>query len=375
MSDTDTLRPAGTAPGETRIDRWLLVAMVAIIVAGSMTVYSASSPYGMRAGAPSSYFLSHLEKVVIGLLLFLGAAKIDYHRWDRLALPLLVLFGGMMLFVNAAYNEAHRWIDIGGFRFQPSEAAKFAVVMFVAGQLSRIQDFRREKLRLALCLLPVGIVLFLLMKQPNYSMLMVIGTTTVLMLFLAGLPLGWFAGVGAVGLLGVVALLSQGDFHSDRVDKWLESFASMDSSTDQVMQSFIGFGRGGLTGVGPGGSMQKYFYLPEPFNDFIFSIWGEEFGLLGCLVLVALYAFVFWRGFHVVRRAHDAFGRMLAAGIMGILGLYAIINMMVTTGLLPVTGLPLPLFSYGGTAMITLMGALGVLMNISYQARKLELRR
>lgn len=375
MSDIDTLNVPAPAARDTRIDRWLLAALIVILVAGSMTVFSASSPYGMRDGSPSSYFLSHLEKVLLGLVLFVVAAKIDYHRWDRLAPLLLLVFGGLMFFVNASMNEAHRWISIGGFKFQPSEAAKFAVVMFLAGQLSRIRNFQQEKLRLFLSLLPVGAVMLMLMKQPNYSMLMVVGATTVLMLFLAGLPLSWFAAVAATGLLGVVLLLSQGDFHSDRVDQWVGSFASMNSETDQVMQSFIGFGRGGLMGVGPGGSMQKYFYLPEPFNDFIFSIWGEEFGLIGSIALVLVYAFVFWRGFHIVRRAQDAFGRMLASGIMGILGLYAIINMMVTTGLLPVTGLPLPLFSYGGTAMITLMGALGILMNISYQSRKLELRR
>lgn len=248
MSETDALRAQANTTVDTRIDRWMLIAMLAILVAGSMTVYSASSPYAMRTGAPSSLFLSHLEKVVIGLLAFLAAAKMDYHRWERLALPLLVLFGTLMVFANTSVNESERWIEILGFRFQPSEGVKFAVVMFLAGHLSRIQDFRREKLRLGLALLPVGAVLVELMSQPNYSMLMVIGATTVLMLFLAGIPLAWFAAVGAAGVLGVIALLSQGDFHSDRVDKWLESFASMNSSTDQVMQSFIGFGRGGLTG-------------------------------------------------------------------------------------------------------------------------------
>ncbi|MCA9783080.1 MAG: cell division protein FtsW [Candidatus Cloacimonetes bacterium] len=375
MSTREEVLQSAPKVQDTRIDRWLLLATICILIAGGMTVYSASSPYGMRAGAPSSYFLSHLKKIVMGVFLFLVAVKLDYHRWQRLGPLLLAVFGGMMLFVNTAMNEAHRWIEIGSFRFQPSEAAKYAVVIFLAGQLSRITDFRKDWKRLLLALAPIGVVLVLLEQQPNYSMLMVVAAVTGLMLFLAGLPLTWFAAAGVTGVLGVIGLLSQGDFHSDRIDRWLESFGSMHSGTDQVMQSFIGFGRGGLTGVGAGNSMQKYFYLPEPFNDFIFSIWGEEFGLIGCVLLILAYALIFWRGFHIVRRAQDDFGRMLAAGITGILGLYTIINMMVSTGLLPVTGLPLPLFSYGGTAMITLLGALGILMNISYQSRRLDLRR
>jgi cell division protein FtsW len=141
----------------------------------------------------------------------------------------------------------------------------------------------------------------------------------------------------------------------------------------QQAQSLIAFARGGVTGVGGGQSMQKLFYQPEPFNDFIFAIFGEEYGLIGCTVLVLFYAIVFSRGLHIVRRSQDDFARMLAAGITGLFFVHSIINLFVATGLFPVTGQPLPLFSYGGTSMITMLAALGVLMNLSYHARNVQL--
>ncbi len=368
-------RAETVAGGSAMIDRLLLVALLAVLLAGCITVFSASSQYGLRSLGPSMYFLSHLKKVVLGLAVFLVALKIDYRFWRRLGVPLMLLSLGLLFMVDTGMNGAERWLQLGPLRFQPSELAKFAVIIYMAGRLAKLSEEGWETRKLMLTLAPVGLLLVLLFLQPNFSMLMVIAAVCVLMSVLAGLPLRWILFAAVSCSIGALALVTRPDFHSVRVQQWLGSFFSPVSPVDQVMQSYIGFGRGGLSGVGAGNSMQKYFYLPEPFNDFIFSIWGEEFGFIGCLLLLAAYALVFLRGMNIVRRAPDHFGRLLAAGITGMITFYALVNMMVTTGLLPVTGLPLPLFSFGGTAMVSLLGALGILMNVSFQSRKLDIGR
>ncbi len=366
---------ARRAPAPATIDRLTALCLLGILAAGCVTVYSASSQHGLAEGAHSgAYFLSHLKRVAIGLVVCLAAMKVDYRIWKRAAMPaacIAVLLLGLALRSDPV-NGASRWVDLGFVRFQPAEPAKFALVFYLAARLSEVQDFRRELGRLLPVMILVGLGALILLLQPNFSMLLILGAVTAALLLLAGFPLLWYGALAVSLALPTALLMLAKSYRWERVMEWLASWTSMETSSEQVMQSYIGFGRGGILGQGLGGSMQKLFYLPEPFNDFILSIFGEEWGLRGGLLLLALYAVVFLRGMRIVRRSRDDFARLLAAGITILFLTQALVNMMATTGLIPVTGQPLPLFSYGGTALVTMLGALGVLLNISYQSRNLD---
>jgi cell division protein FtsW len=244
-------------------------------------------------------------------------------------------------------------------------------MIHLASALSKVRDFRKDYNLILPSLSMIVLALAVLMAQPNYSRFLVLATVSGLLIFLAGFPLRWGAWLAA-GALGLASfLLMQGGYRVHRVMSWLATFMDPLKADFQMLHSYIAIGRGGILGQGAGESIQKLI-LPEPFNDFVFSIFCEEYGLVGSLLLVALYALVFIRGAKIVRRAPDEFGRLLAAGILGLLTSHTLINLMVTTGLIPTTGQPLPLFSYGGTAMLTMLAALGILLNISYQSRSLN---
>ncbi|MDP2361424.1 MAG: putative peptidoglycan glycosyltransferase FtsW [bacterium] len=367
--------PLGIAPRVATIDRILAFVILLILSIGSLAVYSASSHFGVAEGSAGLYFVRHLEKILIGLILFFVMMKVDYRHWRPLA-PWIGAISLLLLAVTLfmpPINGARRWILLGGRAFQPVDVAKFGLVLMLASSLARVRDFRRDW-RLLLsgsAMMLAG--MFILVLQPNFSMVLALFGVTMIMVFLAGLPLTWLLGGGTLAALGATVVLAAEEYRRARILSWVASLWSPDVADMQQAQSLIAFARGGLTGVGGGNSMQKLFYLPEPFNDFIFAIFGEEYGLAGCLLLVVLYAIVFSRGLHIVRRSQDDFARMLAAGITGIFFVHSIINLFVATGLFPVTGQPLPLFSYGGTSMITMLAALGVLMNLSYHARNVQL--
>jgi cell division protein FtsW len=192
------------------------------------------------------------------------------------------------------------------------------------------------------------------------------------MVFIAGVPISWVIAALASAFSAFAAMLMLISNSQARIVDWLQSLTNPLAGSNQQVQALIALGRGGFVGQGPGNSMQKLFYVAEPFNDFIFAIFGEEYGFVGCAVIVLLYLLLFLRGLQIVRRSQDPFARMLALGIIGIFFMHSVINIYVATGLFPVTGQTLPLFSYGGTSMITMLGALGILLNISYQARKLQ---
>lgn len=368
--------PLGIAPRVATIDRLLAFVILLLLSVGSLAVYSASSHFGMAAeGSAGLYFVKHLEKIALGLALFFVMMKVDYRKlrpwapWlGLLSLALLVA----TLFMPAV-NGARRWIVVGGLQFQPVDLAKFGLVLNLACGLAKVRDFHRDWHHLlggGAMMLAAMVVLVL---QPNFSMVVALFGVSLIMVFLAGLPMTWFISGGGLAAVGAGIVLMREPYRAQRIVSWLAGLWSPDVADMQQAQSLIAFARGGVTGVGAGNSLQKLFYLPEPFNDFIFAIFGEEYGLAGCILLVALYAVVFSRGLHIVRRSQDDFARMLAAGITGLFFIHTLINLFVATGLFPVTGQPLPLFSYGGTSMISMLGALGVLMNLSYHARNVQL--
>jgi len=367
--------PLGIVRRVATIDRLLALVILLLLALGSLAVYSASSNFGIAEGSAGLYFIKHLEKILFGLVLFFVMMKVDY---DKLR-PLAVWIGLASLILLAVtlamppINGARRWIIIGGRAFQPVDLAKFGLVLNLASGLAEVRDFGRDWRKLLPAAAMMLVAMGVLSQQPNYSMVIALFLVSLMMVFLAGLPIWLLVVGGGLAGAGAGAVMITQPYIRERLVDWLASLFSPNVADMQQAQSLIAFARGGLTGAGPGNSVQKLFYLPEPFNDFIFSIFGEEYGLAGCAVLVALYGIVFSRGLHIVRRSHDDFARMLAAGITGLFFVHAMINLFVATGLFPVTGQPLPLFSYGGTSMITMLAALGVLMNLSYHARNVQL--
>jgi len=368
--------PLGYAPRVATIDRLLAFVVLLLLSVGSLAVYSASSHFGVaEEGSAAKYFAKHLQKIFIGLVCFFIMMKVDYRRlrpWATWIGALSVAILGITLLMPPV-NGARRWIILGGQNFQPVDMAKFGLVLSLAAGLAKVRSFKDDWQAMLPGALLMMAGMAILVLQPNFSMVLALMGVTMVMIFLAGLPMHFFVGGGLLAGAGAGYVLFFEEYRRTRILNWLASLWSPDVADMQQAQSLIAFARGGLTGVGGGQSMQKLFYLPEPFNDFIFAIFGEEYGFVGCFLLVLLYGVVFSRGLHIVRRSQDDFARMLAAGITGLFFVHALINLFVATGLFPVTGQPLPLFSYGGTSMITMLAALGVLMNLSYHARNVQL--
>ena len=276
---------------------------------------------------------------------------------------------------------ARRWIIIAGFNFQPSEFAKIGFILFFAAILADVKERGKIKTYKYGFIYPlifmVPIVGAILILQNHFSATFIIAVVTVVQMFIAGTRLSHFIATalagGIIGLGGLFAIkgeISLGSgFRSSRIQTWLDPFSDPTGDGWQIIQSLYAIGSGGLFGVGLGNSKQKYLYLPEPHNDFIFSVLAEELGFVGCLAVIILFTVFVWRGVVIAMKAKDNFGCLIAIGIVTMLGLQAMINIAVVTGTVPVTGMPLPFFSYGGTALIANLMAVGILLNVSRTAK------
>ncbi len=360
----------------SHIDWILFLAVAGLMLFSVAFVYSASAYFAdVKFGSTERLFLNHTIRVALGFVLMIVFARIDYHLWEKYSKVLLyaalaslvfVLIGGMVI------KGARRWINIGFLNFQPSELAKFALVIHLAAMLAEkktyIKDFYRSFLPMMFW---TGVVCFLIALQPNFSTAAVIFGLSVLLMFIGNANVLYLMGVIGAGVLGGGVYALKAQYRLERLQAFPQQFAgdftesALRSMNYQLQQAILAFGNGGLLGVGPGQSRQRDWFLPESYGDFIFSIIGEEYGYVGVLLIIACFSIILWRGFKIARAAQDDFGRYLAAGITLTFALYAIINMGVTSGLLPTTGLPLPFISYGGTAILFSTIALGILLNIS----------
>lgn len=274
---------------------------------------------------------------------------------------------------------ATRWIDIGFGRFQPSELAKIGLIVFYAGYLTEhkneLGDFWNGCVKsFALLIPPIAILFFL---QDHLSASIVIILIISIMMIMAGTKLKHFLTLGITGgsaaIAGILILAThsgKGGFRLARLTTFLDPWADATDTGWQVIQGLYAIGSGGLFGVGLGQSKQKYLYIPEPHNDFIFAIIAEELGFIGCLVVICLFAIFIWRGILTAMKAQDSFGSLLAIGITSLVGIQAIINIAVVTSSMPATGMSLPFFSYGGTALLILLCSMGILLNISRSGSK-----
>ena len=366
-------------PEPSNIDWFILLPIAALLLFSVAFVYSASASFAdVKFGSSEGLVWNHALRVIIGLLLMLFFAKVDYHVFERSSTTLMWVAYGflvMVLIMGTEIKGASRWVRIGPLNFQPSELAKWAVVLHTAVLLSVNSSLLRTwKGGIWMVLrwsLPVSILIAL---QPNLSTATVIFLIVMVMMFLgdvrpAHLGIVVASGMWIAGLYAVTA--------ECRLRRLMSFFGGQGDEAVgyQLDQALIAFGNGGISGVGPGQSRQRDFFLPESYGDFIFSIVGEEYGFIGALFLMSAFILIMLRGYTVAKKAPDAFGRILAGGITTTLSVYAFVNAGVTCGILPTTGLPMPFISYGGSSVFFSAIAVGILLNISSQAGVFRRRR
>ena len=358
-------------------DKTLLSVVLIMLVFGLVMIASAGVIYSQTMYGDAYYFFKHqlFFGVLPGLFVLWLFQKIDYHFWRKLAVPfffasviclILVFVPG----VGSKVYGASRWLQLGPFSFQPSEMAKLSIIIYLAAWLEsrgaqRIKDVFEG-------LLPflgiMGVVGFLIMKQPDTGTLGVIVLTSFAIFFVSGARMNHLVSMSAASAFGMWILVKIEPYRFNRILAFMNPAADPQGIGYQINQALLAVGSGGLFGVGLGHSRQKFNYLPEPVGDSIFAIIGEELGLIGGVILVILFVIVAFRGIKIAKNAPDMFGRLVATGITIWIVLQAFINIGANIALVPLTGIPLPFISYGGTSLIFLMSAVGILLNISKQA-------
>lgn len=367
-----------------QFDFILCITVLLLLSLGIIMVLSASAPSALSTtGNSYTYVKKQLLFAIAGLFVMFFLSKVDYrfykkYYWYIYFVSWMVLLLVVVPGLGYSVKGATRWIKIGGFQFQPSELTKIGMIIFFAGYLSdhksELQEFKRGFLKpLAFLIPPIGI---LYVVQNHFSVSLVIAVIVLVMMFMAGSRLKYFLVVGIVGvsailgLLGIMQMKGSESFRLDRISTYFDPWADAQGTGYQTVQSLYAIGSGGMFGLGLGNSKQKYLYIPEPHNDFIFSILAEELGFFGCILVIALFAIFIWRGILVSMKAKDMFGSLVAIGITTLIAIQAVINIAVVTGTVPTTGMSLPFFSYGGTALLLLLANIGILLNISRSSSK-----
>ena len=355
------------------IDRGLAASFALLLMLGLVILYSASYYNAQDSGSPFSEVASQLLGIGVGAAGMAVLLRVDYRRlrepWlcaSLLALSLVMLALVAIPGVGKMLNGSRRWLRLGPVSFQPSELAKYAVIIYLARALSqRDRDVTRLFTGLAPLFILPGLTFMLILLQPNLSTAGSILIVTAVMAMLAGARWLHLGLIGAAGLgLGAFYALSE-DYRRARLMSFRDPFAYLTNEGYQLSQSLLAFGSGGLFGMGLGMGRQKYAFLPYPESDFIFAVVGEDLGYVGCLAVLAAFAAFLFFGLRVAIRCRERFGSLLAGGITAMIGVQTVLNVAVVVGMMPTTGLPLPFFSAGGTSISILMCAVAILMNIS----------
>lgn len=354
----------------------LLFMVLVLLSIGLVMVFSASSVQDLAQTKDAYYtFKRQLSWSGIGLLAMIFTMNFDYHKLKVLAKPLLIL--SILLLVAVLFlpakHDVHRWIGVGNssLGFQPSEIAKFSVILYMAASISEKGDKIKSFIYGVIPYVIVGGLVFgLILVEPNLSVAGTVLIVVFLLLVAAGAQKSHLTLLAIMGCAAAVLFTVSEDYRYKRLTSFIDPWKDPLDTGYQAIQSLLALGSGGLMGVGLGKSHQKFFYIPEPQNDFIFAIIGEELGFLGCAAIILLFIVLTWRGIKVAINAADTFGSLLAAGITSIIAVQAIINIAVATSSMPVTGIPLPFISYGGSSLIFMLAAVGVLLNISRYGRQ-----
>lgn len=352
----------------------LLVPTAALTVLGLAMVMSAGSVSATQGydGNAFWYFQRQGIYAIGGIIALVIAVRLPHTAWRKLAVPMLLVLVPLMLVtfhpsVGTSLNGASRWIDLGPVTLQPAELMKLAMIAFAAAVLAKKWGNLDDPVHLLIPLAPVVLVVaVLVIMQRDLGTTVVICGSVIVLLFVAGVRARHMVFTVAVALAGTILLIFGTTYRRSRfVDSFLNPWNDPGDAGFQLIQGLIAFGSGGWTGVGLGASRQKWDYLPNAHSDFIFAIVGEELGLLGALVVLALFALLLFAGIRIAIAAPDTFGRLLAAGITGWIGIQTIINLGAVTGLMPITGVPLPLLSFGGTALVVTLAGIGVLASVA----------
>ena len=372
----------GLFPAGERVDTTFLILLLLLLTVGLGMLYSASSAqsqYDTGYTISTRYLQKQAACALVGLAAMAVLSRISTEVWYRMAWPLYgvsIVLLLMVLLFGQSVNGARRWINIAGLQFQPSEIAKFTMILLFArltwefGPASR--EFRYGVLGFGGALLGILVPLAL---EKHLSAIMLMGMVAVVMMFVAGTHPKWLLAGFCVAVAFVVVYISFMGYAGDRVSAWLHPEADPSDTGYQILQSLYAIGSGGVLGLGLGKSRQKYLYLPFQYNDYIFAIICEEVGLFGALLIILLFIALILRGYWIALRSPDRFSVVLAAGLTTLIAVQTVLNLCVVTNLLPSTGIALPFFSYGGTALAVNLGEMGILLGISRrrdQASKME---
>ena len=362
---------------ETSVDFPFLILLLLLLAVGLTMLYSASyaqSEYDSGYTVSTRYLQKQAVCAALGLGCMAVFSRIPARVWLRLAWPLygisIVLLLSVLV-IGEEVNGARRWINLAGIQFQPSEIAKFTMILMFArltkGFGPDAKQFRYGVLGFGSALLGILVPLAL---EKHLSAIMLMGMVAVVMMFVAGTNMKWIlAGIGGAIVFVVIYITFMG-YAGDRVTAWLNPESDPGDTGYQILQSLYAIGSGGLFGLGLGKSRQKYLYLPFQYNDYIFAVICEELGLVGALLIIALFSAMILRGYWIALRAADRFSTVLAAGLITLIAVQTVLNLGVVTNLLPSTGIALPFFSYGGTALAVNLGEMGILLSISRQRNK-----
>lgn len=357
-------------------DMPFLIILMLILAVGLISLFSASYAYSYYWNDGDSFFFIKRQLVfaLIGVFAMLIVSTVDYHILHHFAIPLMVLsyiLLGIALMLPSS-NGIHRWIRLPGVQFQPSEIAKFALILLFAHLISinhkKMKTFSAGFLPFMLIL---GITCGLVFIEPHLSGTILLLGIGIFMMFVGGTRLMYILGTIGIGAGAVFYMVFVKNYEQDRINVWLDPLKAYAANSDdawQTVQSLYAIGSGGLMGQGLGNSRQKHLFLPEPHNDFIFSVVCEELGFIGAVLIIVMFALLVWRGITIGMKSQDKFGSMLAIGLTVQVGLQAILNMAVVTNTIPNTGISLPFFSYGGTSLMMLLMQMGVVLAVSRQS-------
>jgi cell division protein FtsW len=369
-----SLLSSGT--NEHEPDKNLIFSVIIIVIFGLIMMSSASAVVAYAKSGSSYLYLKHqLFGLMIGLIAFYFTSKIDYHLWRRFALGFLIfsIFLLLLVFIpglSASYGKARSWINVFGFSLQPSEFVKLSFLIYLAAWLEsrgkRISDFHEGSGPFVIVL---GVIGFLMIMQPDIGTLLIITLISMAVYFVGGGRIYHIIVMILIGIIGLFLMVQVKDYQADRFKCFLDPSFSRQDKCYQINQSLIAVGSGGFFGRGLGESRQKYMYIPEIQGDSIFAIIAEESGFIFSSILIILYVYVFYRGYLISKYAPDIFGRILAIGIVSWIVIQAFFNIGGMINVVPMTGVPLPLVSYGGSAITAALAAVGILVNISKQTK------
>lgn len=371
MSKKNSTKPIAANKG--KVDIVFLGLVLTLLTVGLVMLFSASYAYSYTYyGTSYRFIVRQVAFALIGVVAMFVCSRIPYHFWKKLSWPIYAVALALLAFLLAVPPmvkgmDVKRWFAIGSFSFQPSEIAKFAIIVLFSHLIS-INYKQMDKFRVvAFLVILLAVPCVLVVAEPHLSATLLIFIIGVVLMIIGGLKLPYILGGLGIGVLGAVVAMLTGivGYGSDRIKFWLDPWADPLGKGFQTIQSLLAIGSGGLMGKGLGKSIQKQLWVPEPHNDFIFSIVCEELGVIGATLIVLLFCALVWRGFTIAMKAKDKFGCFMAVGLSFQVGLQAVLNILVVTNTIPNTGISLPFFSYGGTSLVLLLAQMGIVLAIS----------